>query len=68
MNRNINLFFNSTEIRIDNTLLHKFRMFHYENDDKIERMNRDTRRRDNSCNMQRIKYRECNTLFDELKK
>ena len=30
-------------------------------------MNLTARRNDNSCNIQRIKCLECNTLFDELK-
>ena len=67
MNQDITNFFNSTKIRIDNTLLHKFRVFCYTYHDKIERINIGARRRDNGCNIQRIGYPECNALFNELK-
>ena len=65
LNQHISLKLNSSKIRIDNTLLHKFRVFRYKNHDKVEQMNRDARR-SKDCNSQRIKYLGCNTLFDEL--
>ena len=66
LNQDITNLFNSTKIRMNNTLLHKFRAFSYKNHDKIDQMNRDAKR-SKGCSIQRIEYLEYNTLFDEIK-
>ena len=66
LNRHINSLFNSSKIRMCNTLFNRFRVFLYENHDKSVRMNQDARR-NKGCHIQRIEYLKCNILFDELK-
>ena len=66
LNRHINSLFNSSKIRMCNTLFNRFRVFLYENHDKSVRMNQDARL-NKGCHIQRIEYLKCNILFDELK-
>ena len=66
LNRDIKFMFKSSKILMSNTLLNRFRVFRYENHNKIEQMNCEARR-NKGCNIQRIEYLKCNILFDELK-
>ena len=51
---------------INDTMLKSFRTFRFQNHDVVNQINLDASKKDH-CNIQRCKYRECNTLFDELK-
>ena len=67
LNRDMYSFFNSSKIRICNTLLNRLRKFRYANHNNIVRMNQDARQ-NKGYSIQRIEYLKCNSLFDQLKK
>ena len=48
-------------------MLNRSRLFRYQSLETMERINRDTSKKD-QFNIQIIENRDCNTLFDEFKK
>ena len=66
LNHGITTFFDFTKMRINDTVLNRFRIFRNTHFDAIKLINQDTSKND-QFNVQRIDCQQCNTLFDELK-
>ena len=66
LNKDVNILFHSSKIRISNKLLYNFRAFRNEMKEQIEEFNRHANQ-SLGGNIHRIEFPGCNALFEELK-